>query len=191
MMFDWQPYGPPCTTYAEQAIVMECESGALYGSPLDMAHGWRIAANVQMTPAADSRGWCGLALNADITADNRYAEVAIERGIAPYWADDRAYGVQLSTPANHCCDRLLDADDGWHHLSIVYQAGRAEYQIDNARASVAIDMGGRASPELLAVAVDPGESKPGAKATCEWRNVEIHELWNVALPLVVLPSSSS
>jgi len=163
----------PCVEQRGTAIVMECESGGYYGPPMDVRSGVHIEVDVQATPAADGRFWCGLALNHDVAADNRYAEVAIEQGIAPYWDDDRAYGVQLSTPADRCCDRLLPVEDGWHHLSIAYRPGRAEYQIDGVSASVAVNLGATASVELLAVAVDPGESKPGNRARCEWRNLEI------------------
>ena len=165
----------PCVSHTPSAIVMRCESGGYYGPPLDLWRGVRLAVDVRMTPAADSRGWAGLALNADIKADDRYAEVAIERGIAPYWGDTQAYGVHLSTPADRCCDRMIEAGDGWHHLEIVYQAGRADYAIDGVRASVAIDLGPAASVELLCVATDPGESKPGNRATCEFAGLVIEQ----------------
>ena len=163
----------PCVQHTPQAIVMRCESGGYYGPALDLGRGARLSVDVRATSADDGRFWAGLALNADIRADDRYAEVAIERGIAPYWGDTRPYGVHLSTPADRCCDRMIEAGDGWHHLEIVYQAGRADYAIDGARTSVAIELGPQASAELLCVAVDPGESKPGAKATCEFANLEI------------------
>ena len=168
----WQAL-EPCVQHTPSAIVMHCESGGYYGPPFDLWRGVRLSVDVKMTPADDSRGWAGLALNADIRADDRYAEVAVEQGIAPYWGDTQVYGVHLSTPADRCCDRMLEADDGWHHLEIVYRPGRADYAIDGARTSVAIELGARASVELLCVATDPGESKPGARATCEFANLVI------------------
>lgn len=168
----WQAL-EPCVHPAPAAIVMHCESGGYYGPAMELERGVRVSVDVRATAAADGRFWAGLALNSDIRADDRYAEVAIERRIAPYWDDARAYGVHLSTPADQCCDRMLEAHDGWHHLEIVYQAGRADYTIDGTRRSVGIDLGAAASVELLCVAVDPGESKPGSRATCEFRELVV------------------
>lgn len=182
----WHASHPWCVDVRGDTILMACEAGVYYSPPMDIKQGVRLSADVKASAVGDGRFWCGMALNADIPADDRYAEVAIERGIAPYQGDTRAYGVQLSTPADRCCDRMLEAGDGWHHLSIWYVPGRADYTIDDARTSVTIDLGDTASAELLAVAVDPAEVKPGNVATCDWQNIEIEKLWSVALPMVAL-----
>jgi len=185
----WQHVGGACSADTGAAIVQACESGGYYGPPIDLAGGVHVEADVLATPAADGRFWAGMALNADIAADNRYAEVAIEQGIAPFWGDMQPYGVQLTTTwGDDCCERLTPIDVGaWHHLSIDYAPGQAIYIIDGVQRAARIDLGPRASVELLCVAVDPGESRPGNVATCEWRNMEIRQQQPAAPP----PASAS
>ena len=166
----------PCVRHTPAAIVMECQSGGYYGPGMDLERGVRISADVLVTPAADGRFWATVALNADIPADDRYTSAGIQQGIAPYWGDTQPYAVQLSTPADTCCERLKPIDVGeWHHIEVAYSAGRATLTVDGTQRTVAVDLGDTAHPELLCVAVDPGESKPGNHAGCEWRNLAIEQ----------------
>jgi hypothetical protein len=166
----------PCVTHTPAAIVMECQSNGYYGPRMALDRGVRISADVRVQPADDGRFWATIALNADIPADDRYTSAGIQQGIAPYWGDTQPWAVQLSTPADTCCERLKPIDVGeWHHIEVAYHDGRATLTVDGTQRTVAIDLGASAHPELLCVAVDPGETKPGSVAGCEWRNLAIEQ----------------
>lgn len=168
----WEPYSQHCATIAADAIVLRCTSGAVLG-PWQAAEGAQLAATVQATPAADGRVWAAVALNADPDADDRYVSAAVEHGIVPYTDDapGDAYGVILATPADHCCLRLLPLDLAVaHRLSVAYAGGVATMCVDAVCDTARIDLGVRVRPELLCVAVDPGESG-GGTATCAFTEI--------------------
>ena len=138
------------------------------GPPVSIA-----AATVRATPAADGRVWAALALNHDPDADDRYASAAIEHRIIPYTDDapGAAHGVLLATPADRCCGRLLAVDLAQpHRLRVAYADGVATMCVDDVCDTAHIDLGARVRPELLCVAVDPGEPG-GGQATCTFTEV--------------------
>ena len=169
----WEPYSERCADVRPDAVVLRCTSGAVLG-PWQPAEGAQLAATVQVNPAADGRFWAAVALNADPDADDRYASAAIEHGIVPYTDDaaSAAYGVILATPAGHCCGRLLPIDPAQpHRLSVAYAGGVATMCVDAVCDTVHIDLGPQVRPELLCVAVDPGE--PGGNpAGCVFTEIE-------------------
>lgn len=170
----WEPYSQPCADVQVDAVVLRCTSGAVLG-PWRAADGAQLAATVQASPAADGRVWAAVALNADPDADDRYVSAAVEHGIAPYTDDaaDAAYGIMLATPADHCCGRLLMIDLAQpHRLSVAYAGGVATMCVDDVCDTARIDLGTRVRPELLCVAVDPGEPG-GGTATCVFTEITI------------------
>lgn len=170
----WEPYSERCADVRPDAVVvLRCTSGAVLG-PWQPAEGATLAATVQVTPAADGRFWAAVALNADPDADDRYASAAIEHGIIPYTDDapGAAHGVILATPADHCCGRLLPIDPAQpHRLSVAYADGVATMCVDAVCAVSHVDLGAQVRPELLCVAVDPGE--PGGNpVACAFTEIE-------------------
>ena len=169
----WEPYSERCADVRPDAVVLRCTSGAVLG-PWQPAEGAQLAATVQRSTTADGRFWAAVALNADPDADDRYASAAIEHGIVPYTDDaaSAAYGVILATPAGHCCGRLLPIDPAQpHRLSVAYAGGVATMCVDAVCDTVHIDLGPQVRPELLCVAVDPGE--PGGTPTsCVFTEIE-------------------
>lgn len=169
----WEPYSERCADVRSDAVVLRCTSGAVLG-PWQPAEGATLAATVQATPAADGRLWAAIALNADPDADDRYISAAIEHGIVPYTDDapGAAHGVILATPADHCCGRLLAVDLAQpHRLRVAYAAGVATMCVDAACETARIDLGARVRPELLCVAIDPGEPG-GTPATCTMTEIQ-------------------
>lgn len=149
----WTPYGESCG----QPAAMRCTSAGLVSEPQSGAIS--VRATVRVGPADDGRFWAGLALNADLHADNRYAQAAITQGIAPYW-DQQASGVTLADGADRCCTVLGSIDPAQpHSLSVAYDGrGRATMCVDGVCDTVKIDLGASYVVELLCVGVDPGES---------------------------------
>jgi hypothetical protein len=169
----WGPVTERCSTFHEDSIMMRCESGGLvslveYSGPI------HVSARVHVKPAADGRFWAGLALNSDVPNDDQYTQAALTQGIAPYWTTLEPWGVQLSTPADRCCDWLVPVDLSEPHvLTVDYDGkGNSIISVDGHAVMVAVDLGRSYVIELLCVAVDPGESKPGAYATCLWDNIQ-------------------
>lgn len=170
----WEPYSQDCADVQVDAVVLRCTSGAVLG-PWRAAGAAELAATVQASPAADGRVWAAVALNADPDADDRYASAAIEHRIIPYTDDaaGAAYGVMLATPADHCCGRLLMVDLAQpHRLSVAYADGVATMCVDGVCDTARIDLGPRVRPELLCVAVDPGEPG-GDTAVCRFGNIHV------------------
>jgi len=84
-----------------------------------------------------------------------------------------AYGAILATPADHCCLRLLMVDLAVsHRLSVAYADGVATMCVDGVCDAARIDLGPRVRPELLCVAVDPGEPG-GDTAVCRFGNIHV------------------
>lgn len=173
-MADWYLYAEPCATIAGDTLIMRCQSTGLVLNR-EYTGRLRVSAQVRVTPADDGRFWAGLALNGDVAGDDLYAQAALTQGIAPYWTTDSPWGVQLSTPADRCCDWLVPVDLAeWHTLTVEYDGrGHATIGVDGHTVPVAINLGAAYRIELLCVAVDPGESVPGAQATCEWRDLTV------------------
>lgn len=173
-MADWHLYAEPCATAQGDTLIMRCQSTGLV-SNREYTGRLRVSVQVRVTPADDGRFWAGLALNGDVAADDLYAQAAITQGIAPYWTTLEPWGVQLSTPADRCCDWLTPVDLAeWHTLTVDYDGrGRATISVNGHTVPVAIDLGTAYRVELLCVAVDPGESLRGAYATCEWRDLTV------------------
>lgn len=168
----WEPYSQHCATIASDSIALRCTSGAVLG-PWQSADGAQLASTVQASPAADGRVWAAVALNANPDSDDRYASAAIEHRIIPYTDDSpgAAYGVILATPADHCCVRLLPIDlTVPHRLSVTYSDGIATMCVDDTCDTARINLGPHVRPELLCVAVDPGESG-GGTAECLFTDI--------------------
>lgn len=168
---DWQPVTQQCSRIDADVLRMHCTSAGLASvRRYDLTGGLDVSVEVQAS--ALGRYWAGLALNADVAADNRYAEAAITRGITPF--DDLAApsGVMLADSASTCCVDLGPVDAGWHTLRVQYRNGRAVVSVDGTAARTRIDLGADAQIELLCVAVNPGESG-GDTADCQFRNLRI------------------
>jgi len=96
------------------------------------------------------------------------------RGIAPWEDTIDPFGVMLATPADVCCDVLTSAaTEDWHHFAVDYANGLAVITIDGVQRSTKVALEDRVQVELLCVAVNPGESKPGALSRCQFRNLVI------------------
>jgi len=175
---EWQPITQQCAAIAGDTLIMECQSAGLITKQwYDAQQPIHVAVDVQAGPAVGSttpRYWSGIALNANVAADDRYAEAAVMQGIAPWEDSTEPFGVMLATPADTCCDVLVNAaTEDWHHLAVDYAGGLAVITIDGVRRSTKVALEDKVQVELLCVAVNPGESKPGALSRCQFRNLVI------------------
>lgn len=166
---------------------MSCESGGLVSrqawdssKPIDARVWMRALPDPNSTT---DRFWGGFTLlyRDDPPAGNNwlpeYVEVALERGIAPYNdGDPAAHIVHLTTPrASACCDKLAAYTPGeWMEVRIVYEPGQVAYFVNGSLLkTVRVTLGGPVRLDLLCVAVNPGESSPGARALCEFGLLEV------------------
>ena len=174
---DWYLWAEPCATVEGDTLVMRCQSTGLVSNQ-EYSGRTSVSVRVRVTPAEDGRFWAGLALNSDVPADNWYTQAAMTHGIAPFWDSPGPYAVTLSDGGgkDHCCDWMGAVDIAeWHTLTVDYDGkGKAVLRVDGYEATTRIDLGSAFRVELLCVAVDPGESRLGAYATCEWRDLTYH-----------------
>lgn len=174
----WQSItgGKACTTVDYKVLIMQCESGGLYRvQSIDTTRPIAIEALVRGEPIVGDRFWAGIALNSDLAGDTHYAELAIERGIAPYDYDSHIHIVQLTSSGNPMTQALNNEPQAglWHHLRIEYQPCRATYIVDGVKqAESRVCLNPNAVVELLCVAVNPGESGAG-RARCQFSDLKI------------------
>ncbi len=170
----WVPFGAPCSAIEGSTLHMQCESSGLL-SPFMLDLSRPVTVTVQARGTGKDRYWAGLALNSNPQADTPYAEIAIERGIAPYQDNSAPWIVSLATPAgNDWTQQLQAGDTDWHQIAIIYTPGRAVYVVDGIeRGQTVVDLGEVTQVELLCVAVNPGESQPGAMAACDFRDLTV------------------
>lgn len=172
---DWQPITEQCATVQGDTLIMECQSAGL-ASAQHYAGSIHVSIEVQaQAVGATPNYWAGLALNSDVVADDRYAEVALTQGIAPFEGLNAPSAVLLSTTgASNCCQVAGAIDPSvWHTLAIDYSAGKATYTVDGVSRSVRVKLGSSYQIELLCVAVSPGTSVPGALTRCQWRHLKV------------------
>lgn len=152
---------------------MECQSAGLV-STQEYEGAVTVSVDVRAQAVGTSPSyWAGLALNADLKADNTYVQAAITQGIEPFTGLTKPHGVALSTTYNTCCTVLQEApSDGWHHLSVIYTGRKATMCVDGQCTTV----NWRAQSyqiELLCVADNPGTPNTGALTHCEFKNLVI------------------
>jgi hypothetical protein len=172
---DWQSITQQCSTIQGDVLVMECQSAGLVSNQR-YTGAIHVSVEVLAGPIGTTeRYWAGLALNSNVAADNQYAQIALSRGIEPFNDLSTPSAVLLSTTGkSSCCQVVQPVDPAvWHTLTLDYTSGRATYTVDGVARTVKVNLGHSSQVELLCVAVNPGESMPGALTRCQWRNLQI------------------
>lgn len=168
----WEPYGEPCATMRGDTVVMHCTSGAGLGDTLPLDRELFVSVEAR---ASGPSFWVGLALNADVPADDSYVQAALAYQVEPYTDMAEPYGVMLNTPALDCCALLKPvAADTWHRLSVRYdpENGYTVVCVDDACSGTYARLSGPPRIELLCVAVGPS-TPGGGVADCAFRGLKV------------------